>query len=60
MPKRIAYYASENIKTEKKKNGKGHKMDPDGSFELSDQGKMPFGLFLVFRENFFGVDKISI
>ena len=33
MPKRIAYYASENNnKNEQRKNGKGHKWTPDGSF----------------------------
>ncbi len=45
MPKRRAYYASENMKNEWK-HGKGHKSTPDGSFELSDQGKMPLELFL--------------
>ena len=52
MPKRIPYYASENIKKLKiVKDGKGRKWTPDGSSELSDQGKMPFNNFLVELEN---------
>jgi hypothetical protein len=41
VPKSTAYYASENIE----KHGGGHKLTPEGSFELSDQGKMPCRIF---------------
>jgi hypothetical protein len=37
-------------KNENTTNGRGQKWIPDGSFELSDQGKMPFKLF-PFLEN---------